>query len=152
MNKLLLAFALASFAFAESPEPTPAFPGQTDAPAPPKSPDFDVQIITDKLDGPWSLAFLPDGNFLVSEGAGRLRVVSKTGAVSAPIEGVPGVKSVGAMAGQHLVRLVLNGDKVVAEEKLLEGRNWRIREVKQGPDGAIYVFANNRLVRLAPKK
>jgi len=39
---------------------------------------------------------------------------------------------VGAMAGQHLVRLVLEGDKVVAEEKLLENRDWRIREVKQG--------------------
>ena len=58
---------------------------------------------------------------------------------------------VGAMAGQHLVRLVLDGDKVVAEEKLLEGRNWRIREVKQGPDGAIYIFAGNRLVRLSPR-
>ena len=58
----------------------------------------------------------------------------------------------GAMAGQHLVRLVLNGDKVVAEEKLLADRNWRIREVKQGPDGAIYIFAGTRLVRLAPKK
>lgn len=58
---------------------------------------------------------------------------------------------VGAMAAQHLVRLVLDGDKVIAEEKLLDGRNWRIREVKQGPDGAIYLFANNRLVRLAPR-
>jgi glucose/arabinose dehydrogenase len=58
---------------------------------------------------------------------------------------------VGAMAARHLVRLVLDGDKVVAEEKLLEGRDWRIREVKQGPDGAIYVFAGNRLVRLAPQ-
>jgi len=58
---------------------------------------------------------------------------------------------VGAMAGQHLVRLVLNGDKVVAEEKLLEDRKWRIREVKQGPDGAIYIFAGNQLVRLVPR-
>ena len=58
---------------------------------------------------------------------------------------------IGAMAAQHLVRLVLDGDKVVAEEKLLEGRNWRIREVKQGPDGAIYLFAGNRLVRLTPR-
>jgi len=48
-------------------------------------------------------------------------------------------------------RLVLEGDKVVAEEKLLADRNWRIREVKQGPDGAIYIFAGNRLVRLAPR-
>jgi len=58
---------------------------------------------------------------------------------------------VGAMAAQHLVRLVLDGDKVVAEEKLLDGRNWRIREVKQGPDWAIYLFAGNRLVRLVPR-
>ena len=58
---------------------------------------------------------------------------------------------VGAMAARHLVRLVLDGDKVVAEEKLLEGRDWRIREVKQGPDGAIYIFAGNRLVRLSPR-
>jgi len=57
---------------------------------------------------------------------------------------------VGAMAGQHLVRLVLDGDSVMAEEKLLEGRGWRIREVKQGPDGAIYIFAGDQLVRLAP--
>ena len=59
---------------------------------------------------------------------------------------------VGAMAptAHYLVRLVLDGDKVVAEEKLLEGRTWRIREVKQGPDGAIYIFAGNQLVRLAP--
>jgi glucose/arabinose dehydrogenase len=55
------------------------------------------------------------------------------------------------MAGQHLVRLVLDGDRVVGEEKLLADRKWRIREVKQGPDGAIYIFAANQLVRLAPR-
>jgi glucose/arabinose dehydrogenase len=55
------------------------------------------------------------------------------------------------MAARHLVRLVLEGDKVVAEEKLLEGRDWRIREIKQGPDGAIYIFAGNRLVKLTPR-
>ncbi len=58
---------------------------------------------------------------------------------------------VGAMAGQHLVRLILDGDSVMAEEKLLEDRGWRIREVKQGPDDAIYIFAGNQLVRLAPR-
>jgi glucose/arabinose dehydrogenase len=58
---------------------------------------------------------------------------------------------VGAMAARHLVRLVLDGEKVIAEEKLLTGRDWRIREVKQGPDGAIYIFAGNQLVRLAPR-
>ena len=59
---------------------------------------------------------------------------------------------VGAMAGQHLVRLVLAGDRVVAEEKLLIDLKQRIREVRQGPDGAVYIFAGSSLLRLTPKK
>jgi aldose sugar dehydrogenase len=58
---------------------------------------------------------------------------------------------VGAMAGEHLVRLVLDGDKVVAEEKLLVDLKQRIREVRQGPDGALYIFAGSSLVRLTPR-
>ena len=59
---------------------------------------------------------------------------------------------VGAMAGRHLVRLVLNGERVVAEERLLADRKERIREVRQGPDGAVYIFAGPQLIRLSPKK
>ena len=59
---------------------------------------------------------------------------------------------IGAMAGQHLVRLVLDGDRVVAEEKLLTDLKQRIREVRQAPDGSIYVFAGAGLLRLTPKK
>jgi glucose/arabinose dehydrogenase len=58
---------------------------------------------------------------------------------------------VGAMAGQHLVRLVLKGDRVVAEEKLLVDLKRRIREVREGPDGALYIFAGDALMRIAPK-
>ena len=62
---------------------------------------------------------------------------------------------VGSMPGRHLVRLVLNatGDRVVNEEKLLTDLRWRIRDVKQGPDGALYVLTdedNGRLLRLRP--
>jgi glucose/arabinose dehydrogenase len=57
---------------------------------------------------------------------------------------------VGAMAGRHLARLVLEGERVVAEEKLLEELDTRIREVRQGPDGALYVLATNSLLRLVP--
>ena len=59
---------------------------------------------------------------------------------------------IGAMAGQHLVRLVLDGERVVAEEKLLTDLKQRIREVRQAPDGSIYVFAGAGLLRLTPKK
>jgi glucose/arabinose dehydrogenase len=59
---------------------------------------------------------------------------------------------IGAMAGQHLVRLVLDGNKVIAEEKLLTELKQRIREVRQGPDGALYIFAGNSLLRLSPKR
>jgi glucose/arabinose dehydrogenase len=57
---------------------------------------------------------------------------------------------VGAMAGRHLVRLVLDGERVVAEEKLLEELNLRIREVRQGPDGALYVFGGDSLLKITP--
>jgi glucose/arabinose dehydrogenase len=57
---------------------------------------------------------------------------------------------VGAMAGQHLVRLVLDGERVVAEEQLLEELGLRIREVRQGPDGALYVLGTNSLIRITP--
>jgi glucose/arabinose dehydrogenase len=59
---------------------------------------------------------------------------------------------IGAMAGQHLVRLVLNGEKIVSEEKLLVEQKQRIREVRQGPDGNIYLLGAGGLQRLVPRK
>ena len=60
---------------------------------------------------------------------------------------------VGALAGQHLARLVLDGERVVAEERLLEGAVGRIRDVRQGPDGLLYLLTdapNGSLLRLEP--
>jgi aldose sugar dehydrogenase len=60
---------------------------------------------------------------------------------------------IGALAGQHLTRLILEGDRVVAEERLLEDRAQRIRDVRQGPDGALYVLTDEqegRLLRIVP--
>jgi glucose/arabinose dehydrogenase len=59
---------------------------------------------------------------------------------------------VGGLSSKALVRLVLDGDRVVGEERLLTDRNARIRDVAQGPDGAIYVItddSNGRLLRIA---
>ncbi|MGE0626884.1 MAG: PQQ-dependent sugar dehydrogenase [Hyphomicrobiaceae bacterium] len=60
---------------------------------------------------------------------------------------------VGALAGSHVARLVLDGDAVVAEEKLLAGLGERIRDVRQGPDGAIYIAtdsAQGRILKIVP--
>lgn len=52
----------------------------------------------------------------------------------------------GAMAGRHLNRLVLEGGEVVKEERLLEDFHWRIRCVKQGPDGALYLAIDQGMI------
>ena len=54
------------------------------------------------------------------------------------------------MAGRHLVRLILDGERVVAEERLLEELDARIREVRQGPDDALYVLSTDSLIRILP--
>jgi glucose/arabinose dehydrogenase len=59
----------------------------------------------------------------------------------------------GALAGQMLVRLSLQGDKVTGEERLLENLQERIRDVRQGPDGALWLLTDNddgRILRIAP--
>ncbi len=61
---------------------------------------------------------------------------------------------VGALAGQALHRLVLDGARVVAEEVLLARRNERIRDVRQGPDGAVWLLTDaddGRIVRITPE-
>jgi aldose sugar dehydrogenase len=114
---LLTAFACSS-ALAQTAavpyKPKPAFPGQTEAPPAKASEPFAIETITNRLSGPWSLAFLPDGNFLVTESAGNMRIVRPDGVVSAPIAGVPGVKVVAAQ-GLHDVLL----DPDFAKNRLL---------------------------------
>jgi aldose sugar dehydrogenase len=61
---------------------------------------------------------------------------------------------VGALAGQALHRLVLDGDTVVGEEILLSELAERIRDVRQGPDGALWLLtdaAQGRVLRLLPR-
>jgi glucose/arabinose dehydrogenase len=50
-----------------------------------------VETIAHGLQNPWGLAFLPDGRMLVTERPGRLRIVTKDGAISEPLKGVPEV-------------------------------------------------------------
>ena len=60
-----------------------------------------------------------------------------------------------ALAGKHLARLVLEGNRVVAEERLLTELDTRLRDVHEGPDGALYVMTDGnegKILRLAPKR
>jgi glucose/arabinose dehydrogenase len=105
---MTVAAGLAVTVGAQQPEPKPAFAGQTDAPPPAKpSAPVNVQTIATGLTGAWAVAFLPDGNFLITQNAGTMRIVRPDGVVSAPIAGVPDVKSV---AAQGLHDVVLDPD------------------------------------------
>ncbi len=60
----------------------------------------------------------------------------------------------GGLSGQVLVRLEMEGDAVVSEERLFEGQLGRIRDVRVGGDGAIYLLTdsdNGQLIRVAPE-
>lgn len=125
MNAIVLVVCAASllpranaqgqFAGAVPRKPKPAFPEQTGAPKPDKpSPAVNVEMITNRLTSPWSVAQLPDGNFLVTESIGTMRIVRPDGVVSAPLAGVPGVKVVAAQ-GLHDVEL----DPDFAQNRLL---------------------------------
>ncbi|MBI1359894.1 MAG: PQQ-dependent sugar dehydrogenase [Alphaproteobacteria bacterium] len=71
-------------------------------------------------------------------------------------KGLPGWTGdmfVGGLSGMQLMRLKLKGDRIVGEEKLLRDRCERYRDVKQGPDGLIYVVTeeeNGKILKLAP--
>jgi aldose sugar dehydrogenase len=62
---------------------------------------------------------------------------------------------VGGMKDHKLVRLTLDNDRVTGEEHLLADRGQRVRDVRQGPDGALYVVTdekNGQLWRIAPSR
>ena len=50
---------------------------------------------------------------------------------------------IGALATQELIRLQFDGDRVVHEERLMGELNQRIRDVRQGPDGYLYVLTDD---------
>jgi glucose/arabinose dehydrogenase len=63
---------------------------------------------------------------------------------------------IGGLGSNALVRLTVDGEKVTGEERLLQENKERIRDVVQGPDGALYMLTDNktmsRLFKIVPKK
>ena len=72
---------------------------------------------------------------------------------SGRISGWSGSVFVGGLAGKLLSRLELDGERVRHEERLFEGLRERIRDVRQGPDGFLYLLTDSpqgRLLRVEP--
>lgn len=85
-------------------------------------------------------------------------VIGPSGLIFHSGKGAPEYKGnifAGGLRVQSLVRLVLNGDKVVGEERLLTDRKERIRDVIEGPDGAMYLLTddiNGKLLKVTAGK
>jgi glucose/arabinose dehydrogenase len=73
----------------------PAMPGQTRACGVQSNAAYDVQVVARGIEKPWAVEPMPDGRFLVTEKAGRLRIVSADGQVGQPIAGLPEVDARG---------------------------------------------------------
>jgi glucose/arabinose dehydrogenase len=74
--------------------PTPAFEGQMGAPAPDIASAYQIEVLATGLVKPRSLEVLPDGNLLVADGRGELRIINSEAGLSDPIPGMPLVRSV----------------------------------------------------------
>jgi glucose/arabinose dehydrogenase len=102
--------------------------------------------------------------FKIGEGTARADVVAPltywvpsiapSGMAFLTSDRYPGWKGnlfLGALSGEMLVRLELDGNKVTKEHRLLKSLGERIRDVRQGPDGWLYLLTdqrNGRLIRL----
>ena len=103
----------------------------------------------------------------IGEGTGRAGVepplwvwtpsIAPSGMAFLTSDRYPGWKGslfVGALRGESLRRLTLDGRKVVGEERLLTTLFSRIRDVRQGPDGWLYLLTDNedgRVLRVVPR-
>jgi aldose sugar dehydrogenase len=78
-----------------SPDQKPTFEGQTRACAMKSETQFTVQVLAKGLNKPWAVEPLPDGNLLITEKSGNMRIVSASGQIGQPITGVPKVDARG---------------------------------------------------------
>lgn len=126
----------------------PAFARQIHAPETRSNVAFTTATIAEGLENPWGLAFLPDGRMLVTERAGRLRIITQDGHISPAVEGLPEVmvKGQGGLLGIALdPRYATNGliywsysepqadgtnNTAVARGRLVDGATPRVEHVQ----------------------
>lgn len=73
----------------------PAFTGQTRINGVRTTAAYQATVLTSALNAPWGITSLPDGRLLITEKAGKMRIVTNTGQVSNPIGGIPAVNAAG---------------------------------------------------------
>ena len=77
----------------EKKDSKPVFPEQTRAPYRRTAP-YKVTTLTNSLSAPWSMAFLPDGNILITERLpGAFRILNREGVLAKPLAGLPALSS-----------------------------------------------------------
>jgi len=106
---------------------TPAFPGQTRICGVTSNVPFDVVVVAKGLEHPWSVEPLPDGQFLVTERPGRLRLISASGNISDPIAGILPV----AAAGQGGLLDVALSPTFATDRTIF----WTFSEPREGGNG-----------------
>ena len=110
-----------------APNQKPAFPEQTRAPETKANVAYQVETLATGLDHPWALAFLPDGSKLITERAGRLRILGTDGKLSPAVTGLPAVFAEG-QGGLLDVAL----DPAYAQNGLIY---WTYAEPREGGNG-----------------
>jgi glucose/arabinose dehydrogenase len=125
-----------------APNQKPAFPEQTRAPETKANVAYQVETLATGLDHPWALAFLPDGSKLITERAGRLRILGGDGKLSPAVAGLPTVFAEGQGG---LLDVALDPD--YARNGLIY---WTYAEPREGGNGT--TAARGKLVAGAAPK
>jgi glucose/arabinose dehydrogenase len=110
-----------------SPDQKPTFAGQTRACGMTSTSAYQVEVLAKGLDKPWAVEPLPDGNLLVTEKPGRMRVISATGVMGPPLTGLPEVVA-GGQAGLLDVAL----SPTFATDRIVY---WSFSEPRSGGNG-----------------
>jgi aldose sugar dehydrogenase len=109
---------------ANAPDQQPAFENQTRAPGVVTEAELSHTVVAEGLVHPWGLALMPDGNWLVTERPGRLRIITADGEVGEPITGLPDVDA----RGQGGLLDVITGPDFATDRRIY----WSYAEPRDG--------------------